>query len=126
MPCGYGVGDHRLFIVDFLTSSMVGSTPVKVVRPAAQRLNTRLPYVTESYTKRFKSNVKRHRLLEKLEATGKEDVTNEEAGIWVNSIDRDSKQYMRNAEKKCQKIKSGNIPFTPETAALLWRRQVYQ
>ena len=28
MPCGYGVGDHRLFVVDFKTSSLVGSTPL--------------------------------------------------------------------------------------------------
>lgn len=47
MPCGYGVGDHRVFIVDFLVSSMIGTTPVKIVRPAARRLNTRLPFVTE-------------------------------------------------------------------------------
>ena len=24
MPAGYGVGDHRMFVVDFLTSSLVG------------------------------------------------------------------------------------------------------
>jgi hypothetical protein len=27
MPVGYGVGDHRMFVVDFLTSSLVGFNP---------------------------------------------------------------------------------------------------
>ena len=27
MPAGYGVGDHRLFVVDFLTSSVIGHSP---------------------------------------------------------------------------------------------------
>ena len=42
MPVGYGVGDHRAFIIDFLTSSLIGTNPTTVVRPAARRLNTRL------------------------------------------------------------------------------------
>ena len=29
MPCGYGAGDHQLFVVDFLLSSMVGMAPTK-------------------------------------------------------------------------------------------------
>ena len=31
MPCGYGVGDHRLFCVDFHTSSLVGARPPRVL-----------------------------------------------------------------------------------------------
>ena len=27
MPAGYGVGYHRLFVLDFLTSSMIGKMP---------------------------------------------------------------------------------------------------
>ena len=36
MPAGYGVGNHRLSVVDFLTSSLVGSTPPKIVRAEAR------------------------------------------------------------------------------------------
>ena len=31
MPAGYGVGDHRLFVVDFQLQSLVGASPPKVV-----------------------------------------------------------------------------------------------
>ena len=30
MPAGYGIGDHRLFVLDFLTSSLIGHDPPKV------------------------------------------------------------------------------------------------
>ena len=31
MPVGYGVGYHRLFIIDFLKSSLVGASPPSIV-----------------------------------------------------------------------------------------------
>ncbi len=31
MPAGYGIGDHRLFVVDFVTSSLIGFSPKKIV-----------------------------------------------------------------------------------------------
>ncbi len=31
MPAGYGIGDHRLFVVDFLTSSLIGMIPQKII-----------------------------------------------------------------------------------------------
>ena len=43
MPAGYGIGDHRLFVLDFLTSSLMGNEPPKIVRAAARRLNTNIP-----------------------------------------------------------------------------------
>ncbi len=39
----YGEGDHRLFVVDFLTSSLVGHTHPKVICSQARRLNTAIP-----------------------------------------------------------------------------------
>jgi hypothetical protein len=39
----------------------------------------------------------------------------------LNQLDREGEQYMRHAEKKCRRIKSGRIPFSPE--ALLWIHQ---
>ena len=32
MPVGYGVGDHRLFITDFLKYCLVGASPPSIVR----------------------------------------------------------------------------------------------
>jgi hypothetical protein len=38
-----------------------------------------------------------------------------------NKLDREEEEYMKHAEKKCQRLKSGRIPFSPE--ASLWIQQ---
>ncbi len=35
MPAGYGIGDHRLFVVDFSEADMIGISRQKVVRPTS-------------------------------------------------------------------------------------------
>ena len=42
MPAGCGIGDHRLFVLEFLTSSLIGHDPPKIVRAAARRLNANI------------------------------------------------------------------------------------
>jgi hypothetical protein len=39
----------------------------------------------------------------------------------LNKLDREGEAYMKHAEKKCRRLKSGRIPFSLE--ALLWIRQ---
>ena len=41
MPAGYGVGDHRLFVLDFLKYSLIVQTPPPIMRSGARRLNTK-------------------------------------------------------------------------------------
>ena len=50
LPIGYGVGDHRAFVVDFTTHSLVGINPQPIVHPKARRLNTKIPGCLEAYT----------------------------------------------------------------------------
>jgi hypothetical protein len=44
----------------------------------------------------------------------------------LNKLDKEGEAYMKHTDKKCQRLKSGRIPFSPK--ALLWIRQsqVYQ
>jgi hypothetical protein len=66
MPAGYGIGDHRLFVIDLHTSSLVGTGPLRERQAASRRLNTRLPHVVAKYNKNLEVNILRHRLIEKL------------------------------------------------------------
>ena len=45
MPAGYGIGDHRLFVIDFAESDVIVISQQKVVRPTSRRLNTKIPRV---------------------------------------------------------------------------------
>ena len=53
IPVGYGVGDHRLFIIDFMKSCLAGASPPSIVRSAARRLNSRIPAAAEDYSDIF-------------------------------------------------------------------------
>ncbi len=66
---GYGVGNHRAFILNIPIKSLVGVDPVKIVRPASRRLNSQLPGCNEAYCDSLEKNIIRHHLLERLHNT---------------------------------------------------------
>ena len=126
MPVGYGVGDHRLFVIDFLTSSLIGSNPPRIVRPAARRLNTKMEKGSDKYRTKLEDNFVRHRLIERCGEAHESSKSREVVQDKINVIDEERKQYMRNAEKKCRRIKSGRIPFSPQASVWIRRCQVYR
>ena len=126
MPAGFGIGDHRLFVVDFRLESMIGNAPPKIVRAAARRLNTKIPRIADKYTETVEEKILEHQLNSKLVQAQKTSQTVQELRERVDKIDRDSKQYMLHAEKTCRKMKSGRIPFLPEAAVWIRRRQAYE
>ena len=73
MPAGFGIGDHRLFVVDVLASSLIGHEPLRVMRPCARRLNTKLPGAVARYNEKLEELVLNHRILERM---GKADGRN--------------------------------------------------
>jgi hypothetical protein len=63
MPFNYGVGDHRLFVIDMAIKDLVGEAPPKVIWPASRRLNTKLPGVANAYADTLKEQIIRHKLI---------------------------------------------------------------
>ena len=124
MPAGYGVGDHRLFVVDFLTSSVIGDSPPSIIRSAARRLNTKIPGTGKAYSDQLDTLLEGHSLSNKLISAHNCSAVKEIVKEQVDKIDDESKQYMRCAEKKCRRIKSGKIPFSPESSLWIRRCQV--
>jgi hypothetical protein len=125
MLFGYGIGDHRTFILDIPIESLVGVDPVKIVRPAGRRLNSRLPGCSQSYINSLKGNITRHQLLERLFKAHTNNYSNKERARRVVIIDEEGKAYMRRAEKICRKIKCCRIPFSPEVTIWIRCVQVY-
>jgi hypothetical protein len=118
MPFGYGVGDHCAFILDIPIESLVGINPVKIVRPASRQLNSKLPGCSEAYIHSLEGNITRHRLLKRLHDAHTGRYLAEEKARRVIIIDKEGKAYMRQAKKKCRKIKCCRIFFSPE--ASIW------
>jgi hypothetical protein len=121
MPVGFGVGDHRLFVIDFATTTLVGPGTTTVVRPALCRLNTKIHGCADRYNKSLRRNILRHRLLERMVAAASSGNSKPDTAQILNKLDQEGEAYMKQAEKKCRRLKSGRIPFSPE--ASLWIRQ---
>ena len=125
MPCGFGIGDHKLFVVDFCAESLVGQAPPRVIRAAARRLTTKLPAVTDRYIEILERLLKQHKIAQRALAASQSSQHASVIKEKTDVIDQGKKQYMAHAEKKCRKIKSGRIPFSPESAIWIRRKQVY-
>ena len=72
----------------------------------------------KKYTKNLEEKLRRHRLIEKLGEAHSGSTDRE--GIWskIGKVDESSMQFMKHAEKKCRRLKSGCISFSPES--VIW------
>ena len=58
VPTGFSIGDHHLFVLAFLTSSLVGNDTPMIVRAATRRLNTQIPSAEKkNYLERFEDMI---------------------------------------------------------------------
>jgi hypothetical protein len=105
MPFGYGVGDHRAFIVDIPIESLVGHSPVKIIRPAGRRLNSKMPGCSKAYNASLEKNITKHRLLERLHEAHTGNYSEAEQTRRVIIIDEEGKMYMRHAKKNMSQDK---------------------
>jgi hypothetical protein len=108
MPAGFGVGDHRLFIIDFQETSMVGPAPFEIQRFQSRRLNTKASSgSTKRYVTNLEKNISKHCLIEKLGVLHCNFPKRKDFQREFNKLDRMSRDLMLHAKKKCRKIKSG-------------------
>ncbi len=125
MPFGYGVGNHRAFILNIPIKSLVGVDPVKIVQPAGWQLNSQLPGSSKLYIDSLEAIYLCHRLLERLYYAHTGTFSEKERTRRVIIINKEGKAYMQQAEKICRKIKCCCIPFSPEAAIWIRHVQVY-
>ncbi len=115
-----------MFIIDFKAEDIIGQAPPRVIRATSRCLNTRIPRAANEYIRILEEKVLRHRLIERMGVAHTSSKSRRKSTKCINRIDRKLGQYMRHAEKKCQKIKSGQIPFSPEASVWIKWTQVYQ
>ncbi len=107
MPAGYGIGDHRLFVINFASKDIIGTNSPKIICPASRRLNTKLARVAAEYSRLLEEKIIRHRLIK---CVGKAHVSSRSRQSFtrcLNHLDKELGNYMRCAKKHCWKIKQG-------------------
>ena len=125
MPAGYGIGDHRLFVINFSVADMIGTSHQKVAHLTSGQLNTKISRVAADYARILEGKVLSHQLIKRMGAAHRKSKSRASTRRRLNKLDKELGQYMRYVEKKCCKIKSGWIPFSPEMSLWIRRMQVY-
>ncbi len=68
MPAGFGMGDHRLFMVDFQEENLIGKAPFRVKRFTSRWLNTKVSSgAVRKYLSQLEKNLEHHQLIECIE-----------------------------------------------------------
>ena len=117
-----------MIVIDFLTSSLIGRNPPKIVRAAARRLNTMIPGVEAKYVHMLEALMEHHKIVHKVKRLLCEVQSEAEVkrGLDALAAEMSQYQYMCVAEKKClrRRGKSGQITFSSQAFKRIRRAQI--
>ncbi len=114
MPAGFGVGDHRMFVIDFQEASLVGTEPFRAQQFASRRLNTMVwSGATRMYIERLEENLARLCLTEMLGTLHIRYKQKRHFQRAFNKLDQQSKELMINAEKNVDVLNPAVSPSHP-------------
>ena len=111
MPAGYGIRDHRLFVLDFLTSSLIGHDPPKIVRAAARRLNTGIPTAERNYINRMEELISQHRIVERVGQAHANSTSKASLKIKLDGIDDEHRDHMLPQRRSAAAYSLVEFPF---------------
>ena len=84
---GYGIGDHRMFVVDVLTASLIGCNPPKIVRAATRGLNIMIPDAEAKYVHKLEALIEHHNMVDKVQRVLEQVQSKEELKAKLDALD---------------------------------------
>jgi hypothetical protein len=111
LPSLVGIGDHRVFILDIDSRSLLGDVFPRVILMSRRLLNCASDWIKISYISVLNQLSNRHLLLKKLLLIDKESDSLSPASIhlWMNKVILEQEHFMKSAECDCNKYKRDNI-----------------
>jgi len=117
LPFGEGVynGDHRMLWIDLTFNTAFGHDLPLIASAAARRLKLQCPVTKRRFQRTYKKEVERLQLplrMLKLEQVMTSPPSQEQTEEY-EEIDRLNVESIFLADKKCRKLRTGTIPFSP-------------
>jgi hypothetical protein len=110
MPVGFGVGDHQLFVIDFKTTTLVGSGLHAIICSALRHLNTKIEGCAQRYNKILQWNILCHHLFEQMVSAASSIKSKEAVSAKLNMLELEGEAYMKHAEPSAQVRKDPILP----------------
>ncbi len=125
-PHWYGVGDHRVMILELTAKSLYNGDYPTIASSGARLLNCRIRRTTKTYCKRLNDLIRRHHLHDRLTALQHPSNYSKTKSVQYhhNKWDTEFGEYMRSAERVCTKYKDNYIEYSPTVGQWLKRRAI--
>jgi hypothetical protein len=94
MPVRFGVGNHQLFLINFIATTLVGFGLHAINRPALRRLNTKIEGCAQQYNKILQKNILHHCLIELMVAAASSAKSKEAISKKLNKLDKEGEAYV--------------------------------
>ena len=112
------VGDHRQSYIDIPFQELLGDDVLRVERPTARRLTTKNPKVLKKYIRLLTHFLHKKKIKERLQAAKRDNKDHTTLPRTqhhrMEKIDRDITEGAKYAEKRCRKLRMGDLDFSPE------------
>jgi len=116
LPFCFFPSDHRGLWIDINYHKTFGFITNTAVQPNARRLKTNDPHVVSKWQQVYCSYLQKHNLPQrqyKLEASVQASTVTTTQMEEYNKIIAQRTEGMKLAERKCRRLKMGNVPFSP-------------
>ena len=113
---GDGPGDHRGLFIDIGKQNLLGGDIHSIHRQQARRLVSSDKKCTDRFNRLFEHQLNRNHVIERMNKLNKichNELTNSQL-VEYESLDRFYVEAFKYADKRCRKLKAGQIGFAPE------------
>ena len=124
LPNREGVGDHRVFVLDILSESILDDVFPRVVPAAHRLLNCNSDHIRNSYIPVLNQLVCRHRIFRKfLYIDRSSDILPiAQIQLSLNKVDQELEEFMKASERKSHRFKRNLIEWSPYAGEWIHRR----
>ncbi|KAL3803357.1 hypothetical protein HJC23_009321 [Cyclotella cryptica] len=125
-PHWYGVGDHRVFLLELSANSLFGGEYPAIARPTSRQLTCKINRVRTNYCKALTRLVREHNMPVKLtRIQALSGMMSPSASQAIHDKwDQELGEFMSHAERKCTKFRNCSIEYSPTVGQWLRRRSV--
>ncbi len=124
LPHKGGMGDHRCFIVDFTSSSIIGTKFPNIVQCSARKLHCKSTRLVQLYNAELDMLCNCHKIYQRLYFIYSHiDCFSDDNFLYLmNNWDSELVQFKLHSEVECTKFKTCHIEWSPEVGFWLsWR-----
>ncbi len=121
LPSCVRVGDHRVFVVDLTSESIMGDDLPRVIPVTGCLLNCSLDRIKNNYIQTLTQLVNRHPIFKKVLIINQDSdrISPAQVQLRMNKLDLELEQFMKVSEQGCHKHVRDNIEWSPYSGVWL-------